>query len=257
MANREGDFSQLLQVNPTLYQIYDPLTAGRDPARPANVIRQPFAGNILPKSRIINPAYSSYAGFMPVPNNDPVNPSDEPANNLNIANGPRIIDHIDLANRIDFNLSSKHRFFGRWAYSDFLEDEDDWTYSTVRGLQSADLSRRTKGATVDYVYTHSAATRRQGSKASFRRCSSPDTPDSREAAILLATSIGQRLSEPICRTYKGGIRFAADSVRGNTCGQVTWAELPRACFSSLILSPAGTMTRLHRRGTWGTVGPRS
>jgi hypothetical protein len=158
LANRDGDFSQLLQVNSTLYQIYDPLTIARDPARPNNFIRQPFAGNILPKTRIINPTYAAYSGFFPIPNNDPTRPTDEPANNLNTANGPRIIDHIDLANRIDYNLSPKHRFFGRWTYSDFLEDEDDWTFSTVRGLQSADLSRRTRGGTIDWVYAHSAAT---------------------------------------------------------------------------------------------------
>ncbi len=158
MANREGDFSQLLRVNPTLYQIHDPLSIAPDASRPGHFIRQPFANNIIPKSRIINPAYKSYAGFLPVPNSDPLDPRHEPTNNLNIANGPRIIDHIDLANRIDFNFSTKHRFFGRWAYSDFLEDEDDWCYSTVRGLQSSDLSRRTKLGTVDWVYTPSAVT---------------------------------------------------------------------------------------------------
>ena len=158
MANREGDFSQLLQVNATLYQIHDPLSIAPDPLRPGHFIRQPFANNIIPKSRINNPAYKSYAGFLPVPNSDPLDPRREPTNNLNIANGPRIIDHIDVANRIDFALSTKHRFFARWAYSDFLEDEDDWCYSTVRGLQSSDLSRRTKAAIADWVYTPSATT---------------------------------------------------------------------------------------------------
>jgi len=158
MANREGDFSQLLQVNAILYQIHDPLSIAPDPLRPGHFIRQPFPNNLIPKSRIINPAYKSYTGFLPVPNNDPLDPRKEPTNNLNIANGPRIIDHIDAANRIDFNLSTRHRFFGRWVYSDFLEDEDDWCYSTVRGLQSSDLSRRTKSAIADWVYTPSATT---------------------------------------------------------------------------------------------------
>jgi hypothetical protein len=159
LAAREGDFSDLFQVNPTLYQIYDPLTVQEDAGRAGHYVRQPFANNVIPKSRIINPAYDSYAGFLPIPNAGPADfTSEEPVNNWNTARGPNLIDSTDLSSRVDFNVSDKHRLFGRWTWADFLEDQDDWTYSTVRGLESSYLSRKNRSATVDWVYTASSAT---------------------------------------------------------------------------------------------------
>jgi Carboxypeptidase regulatory-like domain/TonB dependent receptor-like, beta-barrel len=157
--NRGGDFSQLFQVNPTLYQIYDPLTVTADAGREGHYVRQPFANNVIPQSRIVNPAYGSYAGFLPIPNSNPVDPTtQEPVDNWNTARGPNLIDSTDLSNRVDYNISDKHRVFGRWTWADFLEDQDDWTYATVRGLESSYLSRKNRSMTVDYVYTHSSAT---------------------------------------------------------------------------------------------------
>jgi len=68
------------------------------------------------------------------------------------------INYHALTNRYNYNHSSKHRFFGRWTSSDYLEGESDWTYETVRRLQSSDLSRSNLGGTVDWVYSHSAST---------------------------------------------------------------------------------------------------
>ena len=62
----QGDFSDLLLLaNPAQYQIYDPLTTRPDPARPGHVIRDPFPNNIIPASRIVNPMYAKYIGFLP------------------------------------------------------------------------------------------------------------------------------------------------------------------------------------------------
>ncbi len=55
LAERQGDFSDLLAVNAAKYQLYDPLTVHADPNRPGHYIRDPFVGNIIPKNRIINP----------------------------------------------------------------------------------------------------------------------------------------------------------------------------------------------------------
>ena len=57
-AHLRGDFSDLLLLpNPQQYRIYDPLTARPDPSRPGRIIRDPFPNNIIPQSRIVNPAY--------------------------------------------------------------------------------------------------------------------------------------------------------------------------------------------------------
>ena len=51
-----GDFSDLLALpNGSQYQIYDPLTARPDPARPGSIIRTPFPNNIIPRDRFMNP----------------------------------------------------------------------------------------------------------------------------------------------------------------------------------------------------------
>ncbi|MEK7408282.1 MAG: TonB-dependent receptor [Acidobacteriota bacterium] len=158
MANRGGDFSGLLQANATQYQIYDPLTVRPDPARATHYIRAPFPGNIIAPSRVINPAYQAYLKILPLPNNDPLDPRQEPVDNLNNARGPWNIDYTAVSNRIDYQASSRHRFFGRWSWNSFLEDEDDWTWSSARGLHSSYLTRPNLSATADWVYTPGATT---------------------------------------------------------------------------------------------------
>ena len=45
----------------------------------------------------------------------------------------------------------EHRFFARWSWNNFVEDRGDWTYSTIRGLNSNGLNRKNMGATVDWI----------------------------------------------------------------------------------------------------------
>lgn len=158
MANRAGDFSQLLQVDPVRYQIYDPFSVRRDPDRAGHWIRDPMSGNIIPKSRFNNPVYNSYVKFYPAPNNDPTDPRQEPRNNYLAFATPYNWDYRAYQHRIDYNASSKHRFFGRWSWNEFFEDRGDWTYSTLRGLNSNGLNRKNQGATVDWTWTVNART---------------------------------------------------------------------------------------------------
>src|SRR6266700_975353 len=55
VAERQGNFSDLLAIN-AKYQIYDPLSVAPDPARAGHYIRTPMPGNIIPQSRIGDPA---------------------------------------------------------------------------------------------------------------------------------------------------------------------------------------------------------
>ena len=115
LANREGDFSQFLQVDASRYQIYDPLTVERDADRPGHWIRLPMPGNIIPKSRLINPVYNSYVKLYPVPNNDPSDPRQEPRNNYLAVATPYNWNYKAFQHRVDYNLAPAHRFFGRWS----------------------------------------------------------------------------------------------------------------------------------------------
>jgi hypothetical protein len=158
MAHRDGDFSSLLNVNASLYQIYDPLSIRADPARPGHYVRTPFTGNILPKSRITNPMYQYYVKFLPVPNNEPLNPKSEPTNNYLGVAVPTQSNYDGITNRFDYQPSEKHRIFGRWTWDDYFLDMRDWAFQTDRGLQTTGGVRGNLGSVLDWVYSPTAAT---------------------------------------------------------------------------------------------------
>ena len=160
VAMRNGDFSQLLQVasNPSRYQVYDPLTTRPDPTRAGHVVRTPFAGNILPRQRFQNPMYDFYTKRMPLPNNDPTDPRQEPLNNYLATGMPNNVTYSSWNNRIDYQASTKHRFFFRWLKSSYLEDAQDFTYQTEPGLMAWNEKRPSKSAAADWTFTTSATT---------------------------------------------------------------------------------------------------
>lgn len=153
VAWRNGDFSNLLAVDATRFTIYDPRSARRDGAR---VVRTPFPGNRgIP---VLNPAYDFYAGLMPTPNNVPGLVSAEGFNNYLAANTPNISRFHSLINRIDYNISDRHRVFGRWYWNGRTADTRDWLYETRKGLATVDLERRNLGFGGNYNWTLSSNT---------------------------------------------------------------------------------------------------
>ncbi len=153
MSDRQGDFAYLAAIDPIRYTVHDPLTVRADPARATHYLRDPFPNNRLPASRMnANPLYAAYTKIFPVPNNNP-GPGQEPRNNYLATGTPFNWDYDAFSNRVDYTLTEKHKFFGRWSWNDFLEDRGDWTYETARGLHTNGLNRHNLGATVDYVYT--------------------------------------------------------------------------------------------------------
>ncbi len=156
LAQRQGDFSELLKFDPVRYTVYDPLTVRGDPSRPGHVIRDPFPGNIIPESRRnLNPMYGAYVKFLPTPNNQ-TNP--EGRNNYLAIGTPFNWDYRAFSNRVDYQMAPNHKVFGRWSWNDFLEDRGDWTYESARGLHTNGLNRHNLGATVDWVWTLSPRT---------------------------------------------------------------------------------------------------
>ncbi len=79
---RNGDFSRLLNINSTNYQVYDPYSTQPDPARAGHVFRTPFPGNIVPVSRITNPMYKFFNNYLPLPNTLPADPGCSPTRTL-------------------------------------------------------------------------------------------------------------------------------------------------------------------------------
>ena len=158
LAMRNGDYSQLLQVDAVRYAVYDPLTTTADPARPGHFVRTPFAGNMVPRDRFKNPLYGFYAQRMPLPNADPTDPRREPVNNYIAAGMPNNVDYQSWNNRFDYQANAKHRFFFRWLKSDFIEDAQDYTYETEKGLMEWDEKRPTISGAADWPYAMSPTT---------------------------------------------------------------------------------------------------
>src|SRR5215471_4436655 len=158
LQQRQGNFADLLAVNAAKYQLYDPLSVRADPNRAGHFLRDPIAGNIIPTNRIINPAYQTYARFEPVPNSPPASSSLEPLNNYLDPGEPYNWSYSAISNRFDYQLSEKHRFFGRWSWLKYREDRQDWTYETARGLMTNGVNRNNLGATASWVYTPNAST---------------------------------------------------------------------------------------------------
>ncbi len=156
MAERGGDFSRYLQIDPARYQIYDPLSVRVDPARAGHFIRDPIAGNVLPKSRMVNPMTAPYLKFLPATNNDN-DPKREP-NNDYLSSAPLVRDYAAYGSRVDYQKSDRNRFFGRWTTNHWANYAGDWTYTTAKGLQSLAQTRKNRGGTFDWVSTINAST---------------------------------------------------------------------------------------------------
>jgi len=114
---RQGDFSELLAIG-SQYQVYDPATIRREPT--GRYSRQPFAGNIIPPSRI-DPTAKLMLGYYPLPN---VPGNRDGSNNYtdpNVADSP----YVGYLGRLDHAVNDNHRFFISLnrAYTDPISDK--------------------------------------------------------------------------------------------------------------------------------------
>jgi len=148
LAWRQGDFSDMLQVDASRYTIYDPRSAFRE----GNVVRRlPFPGNRgIP---VLNPMYRFYEPLYPKPNDVPGLATAEGFNNYFASGMPKNERFKSAIHRMDYNLNDRHRMFGRWYWNRRNGDEYDWTYETKRGLQSNGITRINKGVGADYIWT--------------------------------------------------------------------------------------------------------
>jgi hypothetical protein len=159
-AERNGDFSGLLSItNASQYQLYDPLTIQPDSSRQGHYVRQPFTGNVIPKSRIVNPAYSAYMKFLPLPNTQ-VSPAADPVNNLvGYSQDAQVNSYNAYTNRIDYNISERYRVYGRWSYNKWTGTDPQWAgIAASNPLTSSVQARPNLGGSMDLVYTINSST---------------------------------------------------------------------------------------------------
>jgi len=113
-----GDFSNATYYNAATQSqqpliIYDPLTVTLDPVS-GRYLRQPFPGNIIPKTRI-SPVAQKMLSFLPAPNFAPRAGQNPYYDNYVV---PEPIDTIyrNALAKVDYNLTSRDRFTLRYGY---------------------------------------------------------------------------------------------------------------------------------------------
>ncbi len=144
VAMRNGDFSELLARSvPVL--IYDPLTAVRSGAR---VVRTPFAGNIIPTSRL-SPIGQQILKYYPVPNQA----GDQGTNNY-FSSNPRSDDFYSISARVDHRVTARQHAFVRVTRNDRRESRNAY-FGSVNGVVPTGnfLYRKNDGVTYDHVYS--------------------------------------------------------------------------------------------------------
>ena len=112
---KAGNFSERRLANGTLVAIHDPLTTTAVPGQANRYARTPFAGNIIPASRI-DPVGANLVKHYPDPNTPP---ADRFTNVQNYIASPSGYNRQNAYSvKIDHNLTSSQRIFGRYSHSD-------------------------------------------------------------------------------------------------------------------------------------------
>ncbi|MFN7920859.1 MAG: carboxypeptidase regulatory-like domain-containing protein [Bryobacteraceae bacterium] len=106
---KAGNFSTTLDPQGRVTNIYDYLTTRVDPSNPNKYIRDPFPANRLPTDRI-HPISKNVVNFWPAANR----PGEGPVGLRNYLLSGKNVNLADIwFARIDHQISTKHRLFGR------------------------------------------------------------------------------------------------------------------------------------------------
>jgi len=138
---RQGDFSQLLRSG-AVYQIYDPRSTAA--AAGGRFSRVPFAGNVIPSSRL-DQVGTSINKLYPLPNK--MGTSDGRDNYFNGALRSLEDYYVHIA-RVDHAFSENHRAFVRLHYDFWEEDKNDHFANRINGII---LNRINRGLALDDV----------------------------------------------------------------------------------------------------------
>ncbi len=112
---KTGNFAGRRLANGSLVAVYDPLTTAAVPGQTNRYTRQPFAGNVIPANRI-DPVARAAVGYYPNPNTPPADAFTNVQNYLAAPSGYNRQNAWSV--KIDHNLSSTKRIFGRYSHSD-------------------------------------------------------------------------------------------------------------------------------------------
>ena len=150
-AERQGDFSALLNLK-TPVIIYNPFSGVKNSA--GRVVRQPFSGNIIPKS-MLDKVGLALVSYYPLPNVDvPIGGNSQGVNNYYYSglNTDRFDNEIG---RIDVNLTTRNKLSFSFRHNDRYHEANNLFGNIATG---SILIQPNWGTLIDDVHTFSAKT---------------------------------------------------------------------------------------------------
>lgn len=167
---KTGDFSALLPLGTTItntvrckvgsttyyaapynsYQIFNPFSTIPDPNCPGQVLRTPYANNIIPN---INPVAAKILSYYP----DPTGSASQGANGTNnfVSNVSNIDNYWSVSSRLDYQLSPNQKLFGHFITSKRVQPGKN---SYFPGASGQTLTLKNYAEALDYVNTLNATT---------------------------------------------------------------------------------------------------
>lgn len=112
VAQRNGDFSSLLDNKGNLIPIYDPATTRANP-NGSGFIRDTFPGNRIP-ANLLDPVAPKVLAFYPLPNRTPSDPFTNSNNFTRQASSQT--DSNQYTIKIDHRFSDRNSLFGRYSF---------------------------------------------------------------------------------------------------------------------------------------------
>ena len=142
---RNGDFSDLLALGPQ-YQIYNPFTIRPHPTQAGRFIRDPFPGNII-QPNLIDPVAKKIMEYFPLPNQSGTADGQQ---NFQNPTAVAFETYYTATGRVDHNLSSKQRIYGRFSWDYWQEEKDNRFDNIATGIF---LNRKNRVLGLDDAYT--------------------------------------------------------------------------------------------------------
>ncbi len=142
---RDGDFSDLLALGPQ-YQLYNPFTIRPHPTQAGRFTRDPFPGNIIPPG-LIDPAAMKIMEYFPLPNQAGTADGQQ---NFQNPTAVAFETYYTVTGRVDHNISSKQRIYGRFSWDFWEEEKDDRFDNIATGIF---LNRKNRVLGLDDAYT--------------------------------------------------------------------------------------------------------
>jgi hypothetical protein len=146
-AQRNGDFSRLLNSSGQLITIYDPTTTV---AQGSGFVRQAFPQNIIPGNRI-DKVGKNIAAYFPLPNR----PGSIAGANNYFASGTAVLNTNILDAKVDEILNDRSRFFVRYSRLDLNQPAPVlFPAESAAGQRSPDNQAQLNNSTsIDYTRT--------------------------------------------------------------------------------------------------------